>query len=113
MGRIQFYSRPFDDLGGRGTHQAINLVVVSHGYTQYDAHSLTRLALSYSTNAGQSWTTLHQGGNIGWILTTDNISLPTNLDIANVWIKVCDNVSGYGYSQVDLFVSDIRVDVTN
>ena len=96
-----------------GTHQSINLVVTSHGFVEYDSRSLTRLGLWYSTNAGQSWTTLHQGGNLGWDWTTDSISLATNQDLSNVWVKVCDMVSGYGTSEVDLFVSDIRADVTN
>jgi hypothetical protein len=96
-----------------GTHQSINLVVISHGFTEYDSQSLTRLGLWYSTNAGQGWVSIHQGGNIGWNWTTDNISLATNQDLSNVWVKVCDRVSGFGTSEVDLFVSDIRADVTN
>ena len=96
-----------------GTHQSINLVFNSHCFVIYDQQSLTRCGLGYSTNAGVSYTWLHNTGNIGWIWTQDSVSLPVNTDLSKVWVKVCENVSGHGSSEVDLFVSDIHADVTN
>ena len=95
-----------------GTHSSVKLVMDSACSGQEDSRSQFSCFISYSTNAGASWRNTHGSGS-GWTETIDNISLSNNIDLANVYVKVCVRAQGHGSSSVDLLTYDVRADVTN
>lgn len=91
-----------------GTHSLIQLKIDSACQGEGGVRTCF---IAYSTT-GTGYSFAHSNGQ-GWARTTDTVTLPNNIDLANVSVRVCSNIQAGGSADVETTVWDVRAEVTD